>query len=79
MAGGNLMYVAIGFIAGVVMANTVRNLVSQHLGFDIPSFYASYPAGVDYPSTTATSMAGNVYEKDYDNANELHINHLPMG
>ena len=78
MAGGNLMYAAIGFIAGVVMADTVRNLAMEHLNFKIPAFYASYPADVDYPSTTSTSLAGSVYERDYGNANELNINHIPV-
>lgn len=81
MAGNAMLYGVIGFLIGVIAGNKFREIVDPLLGqvgVSIPSLYASYPAGIDYPSTTASSMAGAVYERDYGNANELHINHLPM-
>ena len=74
----NWLMLGVAFLAGVVLGDKVKGLVSENLGFDIPSFYASYPAAIDYPQTTRTSLAGNVTERDYDNANELNINHLPI-
>ena len=81
MAGSNLMMIGLAFVAGVLLGDKVRSLVQENLNIKIPSFYGaySYPAAIDYPSTTRTSLAGSVYEKDYDSANELHINHLPLG
>lgn len=90
MAGGNLMWYAIAFLAGVVFSSSVRKAVDPILGqlpgdLSIPSFYAdsyyndtnAYPAEM-YPTTMTSFVAGNVYEKDYQNADELHINHLPI-
>lgn len=76
MAGSNWLMLGVAFLAGVVLADKVKGFVSENLNVQIPSFYASYPA-YEYP-TTRTSLAGNVYEKDYDNANELNINHVPI-
>lgn len=84
MAGSSLMYIVLAFVAGVVFSNKVREMVDPMLSSfpapfnSVPNFYAdSYPATIDYP-TTRTSLAGSVYERDYGNANELNINHLPM-
>ena len=74
-----MLYGIVGFLAGMVLGGKVRELIAQlppPLNIDIPSFYASYPA-YEYP-TTSTSMAGSVYERDYGNANELNINHVPI-
>ena len=82
MAGQNWLYIGAAFLAGVIFSNMVRKTVGPILpaGIEIPSFYSSsYPAAIDYPSTTRSALAGSVYERDYDNANELNINHLPMG
>ena len=78
MAGSNFMYIALAFLAGVVLGNKVKELVSSNLGFDIPSFYASYPAGVDYPATTATTLSASVDGSSYDSALERTINHIPI-
>ena len=83
MAGGALLYGVIGLLAGVILGDKIREMVQQSTGFEIPKVeYASaydsyaYPSTVDYPSTTSSSLVGKSYERDYDNANELHINHI---
>ena len=81
MAGSNWMYIALAFLAGVILSNSVRGAVDPMLSSfpapfnSIPSFYASYPA---YEYATTDAFAGNVYERDYQNANELNINHVPI-
>lgn len=78
MAGGNaLLYGVVGFLAGVVMANSVRSLVQQTVGFEIPSFYSdAYQSEIDDYDTTRTSFVGAVSERDYDSNLETHINHI---
>ena len=79
MAGGGLLWGLLGFVAGVIFSNSVRQMVGPMLpeGMKIPSFYAdSYPAEIE--DTTRSSFAGAVTERDYDSALELNINHIPM-
>ena len=79
MAGNALLYGVIGFLAGVVVADKVRGLVSQTTGFDIPSLYAhSYQSDIPELETTRTSFVGATTERDYDSELETHINHIPM-
>lgn len=85
MAGGALLYGIVGLLVGVVLGDKIRSLVSEHLNFEIPKVeYASaydayaYPGSVEYPTTTSTSLVGKSYERDYDNANELNINHITI-
>ena len=81
-----LLYGIVGLLVGIIVGDKVRSLASEHLNIDIPSLYASayragaasaYPASVDM-DYTASSMVGKSYERDYDNANELHLNHVTI-
>ena len=78
MAGSNFMYIALAFVAGVLLGDKVRSLAQEHLGFEVPSFYASYPGTVDYPTTTATTLRATVGGSDYDSSLEREINHVPI-
>lgn len=76
-----MLYAAVGFLAGMVLGGKVRELIAQlppPLNVDIPSFYASYPATIDYPQTTSTTLHASVDGRDYDSALESHINHVPI-
>jgi len=82
MAGNAMLYAAVGFLAGMVLGGKVRELIAQlppPLNVNIPTFYASsYPATIDYPATTATTLHASVDGRDYDSALESHINHIPI-
>jgi len=68
----------LGFVAGVLFSNTVRTAIQPMLpeGMNIPSFYASYPANLDY--TSRSSFTGSVDASEYDSASERYNNHIPI-
>jgi hypothetical protein len=63
----------LGFAAGVIFSDTVRKMVP----IEIPSFYANTYQSRQYPSTRS-AFTGSVYEKEYDNEMETHLNHITI-